>query len=87
MKKQNWIYGTIFAVAMLMCGTSIASPFTDHGIYSEPIYDTVAFTADPADAVTVADNGPYRRMSVASFYKLNSDKPENLECVGLRLAV
>jgi hypothetical protein len=51
MKKQNWLYGFILAAAFLMCGTSFASPFTDTGIYSEPIYDTVALTADTADPV------------------------------------
>lgn len=80
MMKRNWLIGIIAACAMLTCGTSFASQFSDNGVYSEPIYDTVAFTADTADPLDVAmatsgDLGENDEICMASC---NSDKRMSL---------
>lgn len=54
MNKRNLISGIFLAVTMLMCGASFALPASDNGIYSEPIYTNVVFTADTADPVPAA---------------------------------
>lgn len=55
MIKRNWLSSILISALMLMCSVTYASPFTNgEAIYSDPVYEVNALTADTADPVDAA---------------------------------